>query len=427
MNERAARSTWTRVALITAGIVIAGGFVATRIDNGRATGPTAAPAIPWDAVNWIRQEPGALNAAGTSVLSDARRSATGIVASGEFSQPNRAAPDGQAFQGVIWTSTDGVAWEGLLTPGDGLTSLAVLTAAAGDGGILAIAQHPGAIRPSVILSADRRSWVEVLMPEALDSAPILAADGAEFIAASVQDGRPVAWSTPDGRAWRREVVPAPPGVVSLTAIEETPAGVFMTGWVEDDRDWDAMIWHRKAGTWVRLGAAAPALAEPDRGEAVTKVVPFEHGLLAVGWAGELEACQLVGGRRLAALGPVIADHCPGLPPALWASADGVSWVEAAGPRPAGLAPGAEVYLADIAAGGDGVLALAYEPDPAQADSRLAVWTSADGASWWRIANGMERGDAYPQAPFVFPNRLVVLGGTDAGRLVVWLGDPVDLP
>ena len=102
-------------------------------------------------------------------------------------------------------------------------------------------------------------------------------------------------------------------------------------------------------------------------------------------------------------------------------------VEVDGPRPAGLAPGRDVYLADIAAGGDGVLALAYEPDPLNFDARLAVWTSVDGIAWRRVGNGMDRGDASPQAQFVFPDRLVVIGGTDAGRLVVWLGDPVDLP
>ena len=384
--------------------------------------PPPPDAVVWESVNWIRGEPAGLNGAG-SVLYEARRSESGILAWGEGLTP---APDGAAVRGMIWTSPDGASWNAIPLPRDGPMSFIPNVVAAGDGGYLAFGRKGLIEASSAIVSADGTAWFDAAMPAAVDAPPLLIASGREFLSAGVRADRPVAWSSVEGRVWVEEAVPAPPGQVALEGLHATTAGVFLTGRVQAARDWDALIWIRQAGVWVPLGANDRGLNAPGRSASATRVISFAGGLLAIGWAGKLDECQL-GVGRLAMRGPIVADHCPGLPPAAWVSADGQQWRSVRGPRPPGAAAEVEAYVGDIGAGGEGLIGMFDEPDQASGDWRLGVWTSADGQTWRRIANGMDRGDAYPQAQLVTPDRLIVLGETDDGRLIVWLGEPIDLP
>jgi hypothetical protein len=107
-------------------------------------------------------------------------------------------------------------------------------------------------------------------------------------------------------------------------------------------------------TWTRLadGAGIPVDAQ------IASVVNGPSGLVAVG-------VDLAGF------------------PAVWSSADGVTWTPVVDP----VAFGMLAQIDDVVAGGPGLVAVGSERigDPAQFLFRPAVWTSADGSVWTKVA------------------------------------------
>jgi hypothetical protein len=141
-------------------------------------------------------------------------------------------------------------------------------------------------------------------------------------------------------------------------------------------------------TWTRLaeGAGIPV------GAAITGVVVGPAGLVAVG-----------------------GDLATGLP-AVWLSADGFTWTPVVDPAAFGM----QADIADVATGGPGLVAVGSEPigDPAQFLVRPAVWTSTDGTVWTKIAfDDQILGGASSALMFDVASTgsgLVAVGGADTG-------------
>jgi hypothetical protein len=255
--------------------------------------------------------------------------------------------------------------------------------------------------------------------------------GSEFLVPGIVAGQPVVWATADrGGSWTAEVIPAQ-GLVGLGNLSVTSTGSFFTGHLATDRDWDAAIWRRAGlGSWERLARAEPEFEDPERFADVTQIVGFEGGLLAIGSAGERAPCDALGmgggrGGGIASVARPLLDTCADMPAAAWVSADAEQWDPIEGPRPAGWR-GGTVYLGDVVTGADGLVGLINE-SPDGGNPAYGVWSSANGREWRRIGGEFARGNAFPQGTFAFPDRLVVLGGTEDGHVTTWIGEAATDP
>ena len=141
-------------------------------------------------------------------------------------------------------------------------------------------------------------------------------------------------------------------------------------------------------TWTRLaeGAGIPV------GALISAVVDGPSGLVAVG-----------------------GDVATGLP-AVWSSTDGFTWTPVVDPA----AFGTPATIDDVVTGGPGFVAVGSERigDPAQFLFRPAVWTSADGTVWTKVAfDDQILGGASSAIMFDVVSTdsgLVAVGGADAG-------------
>jgi hypothetical protein len=384
--------------------------------------PEPGGSITWDAIGWGQIEAKSFEAPNT-FISDLTVGPSGLLAWGESAEHDPARPDEPVITTWLWRSPDGVNWQASAFPSDGVKLFIPGVVAEGDIGLLAHGRvGPADLGQAGVVSGDGGTWAATVPPNALGVTENLVAVGNDFVTMGVEGDRPVAWSSEDGITWSPEQIPAPPGIVRASGLTASTAGVLLSGYLETETDFDALIWRRIAdGTWMRLGEADRNFVGPERGATVHRVLPVGGGLLALGSAGAIPDCSL-GGVRVAAADGRIADHCPGVPPAAWVSSDGRAWREVDLPRPPGIPRGINVFLDVAEPGLDGVFTLLNER-PLEATPRYGVWTTADGERWRRVGDGPPFVDAYAQHVASIPGRLVVIGATGAGTFEVWIGNP----
>jgi hypothetical protein len=271
---------------------------------------------------------------------------------------------------TIWSSADGLAWEQVATTDDPLADVV-----AGGPGFVAIASQGGA----VWLSEDGRSWSEA--PPDPDLAGAVLQAVAEVGGRLVAVGRTGIVISTDGLDWQPVGLPGGQGVVYDVAA--TDHGLIAVGSVlVGSMEGKGIIWTSSDGlVWERL-PDDPAF---ERAE-IFRVTSMGDRVVATGYGPSVE-------RGLFAM------------PTAWTSADGRSWRRAVvnddhlpvraplGSGQAGDLEGAIMGPVRPTSNGWISAGQAWEfrdgatgpSGPRGAFGDLAIWTSADGASWRRVA------------------------------------------
>ncbi len=367
----------------------------------------------WPGVIWRPIDEDVFNVPGASVQGVSSHGSW-IAAWGEAPLPDPA--DGT--MAVVWTSRGGVGWEQhelQLVSGERIhpQNLAV-----GPAGYLVYAlRNPEDQIGLVAVSKDAEHWVEVGRPP-IDLGGPLAATATGFVTVGVKAGEPMILTTSDGAAWEQVTVPDQGGLSQLSDVRRTNDGFVVAGRVERAGDWEGVIWRSRPGGLDDLGANSVLIGPGD--VFIERTVPFAGGIFALGSAGEVGECALLGG-RLASLGPITADTCSP-PRAAWALPSGNPWQQVAWPQLLGGLDRMPTIHA-ITAGAAGVVAVVDETPVGAQQSFLGLWTSRDGVEWARVGNGMPIGPwGLSGAVVGLPGRLIVFGYTGSG-IAAWMGTP----
>jgi hypothetical protein len=231
------------------------------------------------------------------------------------------------------------------------------------------------------------------------------------------DGDAAVWASGDGSAWARlahdEVVFGGGGDQEMNAVVAGGPGFVAVGW-ETLEESDAAVWTSPDGlAWTRLPHDEAVFGGYCH-QFMKDVVVAGPGLVAVGGDcshGDRDAAVWVSANGLAwsrvahdaavfgggdeqgmesvALGPaglvaVGYDYSGGdWDAAVWVSADGLTWSRVAHDEAVfGGADNQEMW--SVAASPAGVVAVGY--DDSGGDRDAAVWVSADGLTWSRVAH-----------------------------------------
>jgi hypothetical protein len=217
----------------------------------------------------------------------------------------------------------------------------------------------------------------------------VAAGHGSFVAVGIQFPPPeaAAWTSVDGRTWRRSGgLDAPRGSV-LTAVAATADGFVAVG----GAGMSAAAWTSlDGGTWDRARVVSPAAPGTARMDAVAR---FAGGLVA---AGDAEIAPPAG-RAVA-----------------WTSVDGTDWMPArdiasfARATIAGLAPGASIVVA------------VGSSTRADGTHSAATWWSADGRAWHQGAPDPSFADSQMLGVAAGGPGFVAVGTADGGlRAATW--------
>lgn len=240
------------------------------------------------------------------------------------------------------------------------------------------------------------------------------AGGVEFNENVGQDG--VVWTSPDGLNWSRATLPDA-GLEIMGLVAGGPG--FVAVGSSESVEGDVMpglhsgIWTSVDGTiWTRV-PDAPMFANST----ISAVVTGGPGLVAV---GTTVAPPNVNG--------VFA-------PAIWTSADGLTWAKEAtptDPTPWTMVEGTLQgrIISNIVATPEGFVAVGMEFGlTSKVLQRAVVWTSRDGRSWARVAHdpvfdgGEDPGFRFGmRAVYLIGNRLTATGETPGGP-TVWVSPP----
>ncbi len=237
-------------------------------------------------------------------------------------------------------------------------------------------QYDGGDAPAAWWSADGRSWTRAVAGHTQPAASMrwLAALGDRLVAIGT-GGAPVCtapgpgetcaplpvltWTSPDGRTWTEGPSAATFGGATIAAVAAGHGRIVAVG----DTGFDhPAIWTSTDGTtWTREALPAATFAQAHPGA----VVAFAGGFVLAGGVGGVQPPS----------GGVVPNVLSS--PAIWVSADGLSW------RRANLADPANAgQVVTLVAGADGLLAVGPTPTGYTA----AVWTSGDGRTWTRLSD-----------------------------------------
>ena len=199
-----------------------------------------------------------------------------------------------------------------------------------------------------------------------------------------------AWHSSDGSTWTRVPdFPAQPGSLAV-AVASGSVGVVAVG----SAGRDAAAWSSTDGVGWQAVPAASALRS-DVQTRMTSVVDWKGGFVAGGYLGSIA-------------GPIRA--------AFWTSADGRTWQRAAD------APGfadARVAGLSVTAAGGRLVAVGAAGD-AKTTTGAAAWTSDDGRTWQRVADGPKLAAGVMNAVAAGPSGLVAAGSDgDSVLAMAW--------
>jgi len=160
-------------------------------------------------------------------------------------------------------------------------------------------------------------------------------------------------------------------------VTATPAGFVAVGIDGSGGDWDAAVWTSPDGlTWSRVLHDEAAFGGPGA-QAMTAVETGGPGLVAVGYESltpdESEP-------------PMAADA--DRDGAVWVSVDGSIWARVPHDEAVFGGEGDQV-ITGVASGPVGIVAVGRAADGDQASA--AVWVSADGSTWSRVADDVSGG------------------------------------
>lgn len=364
-----------------------------------------------------------------AVMSGVTAGGPGLVAVG-----SRFVGGDYATAAAVWTSSDGVTWS--LLPHDpavfgGWNMEKMQAVAAGPLGLVAVgAEYPGEDWDAAVwTSPDGLAWSRVSDPGVLGGPGwqrmhAVTAGGPGWVAVGYGDvgegaeGDWIAavWTSPDGVTWTRVphdealfggmndqemfgVVAAGPGLVAVGNDDEAPAA-----WVSPD----GLSWEKVPSDRFFCD---PAFDSADKVMRAVAVGPM--GLVAV---GRLEWY-------------VDPDTEDDVDAAVWVSVDGLDWTLVSEDVATFGGPGNQEMVA-VTAGGPGLVAVGW--DYSGGDGNAAVWTSADGTTWSRVADDAVfggSGDQQMTGVMAAAGGLVAVGldgpgGSDADA-AVWLGPASD--
>jgi hypothetical protein len=212
------------------------------------------------------------------------------------------------------------------------------------------------------------------------------------------------WLSPDGATWSRvahdELVfgdDASAGSMEsnqyMADVVVGTFGIVAVGIDGRPPEFDAAAWVSTDGiNWRRSGRTAPSLTGPGA-QVMRSVVHIGDRFVAVGESAERAA--------------------------IWVSDDGLEWDMAAIRGAPGDGPEMPSALRDIAMGGPGLVAVGsvgLEPRP-------AVWVSADGVSWDRLRDGLLSGGSGVEDADALVGRMMSSAVGDRLICVASLGDP----
>ena len=175
---------------------------------------------------------------------------------------------------------------------------------------------------------------------------------------------PVAWTSPDGAAWKRVAVPRNGRGGEMSDVVAGPGGLVAVGWQDTDIGTHPAIWASANGS-------------------VWSAVPFSPGGGATGTIQAIAHAE----SGYVAVGTIQPDGLLSAG-AAWTSADGRAWSSVADqvaftPPPDTAGRGGGISLVDVVAGGPGLVAIG------ELDTRSGpigvIFTSRDGATWARQA------------------------------------------
>lgn len=318
-------ASWHRIALddpdgaAATAVALGGpGYVAV----GGTFGPTVQPAV-WtssDALTWTRlPNVGPLRSGRIDAVASTDH---GLVAVGTDNQ--RAA---------AWTSADGLAWTRApdaeaLGPETAGAMAQMQAVAVANGRIVAVGLEFGAAQRGLVwTSSDGLAWSRVgLLPDSEDGiVTTVVAGGPGFVAAGAINGQPelaAIWTSADGSNWAR--VPNTPAFQGSAIFDLTRGG---PGLVAVGNTWDATGGHASPAAWTSTDGLAwtrvpdsPAFADQTsagpsggnlHGALMSNVVATGPGLVAVGSEFGL-----------------VSDPSTSRG-AIWTSSDGTAWTRAA--------------------------------------------------------------------------------------------------
>ncbi|MBA2718075.1 MAG: hypothetical protein H0U52_02375 [Chloroflexi bacterium] len=266
---------------------------------------------------------------------------------------------------------------------------AILTDVVGmpGGGHVAIGYVPPNWQPAAWTSADGANWAMHAVDPTTPTFPVALAVGADGVIVAVgRSGRlPVAWTTADGVTWRRHPVPLAAGsevAERMTSVAAGAHGFVAGGSVGPELlGRHASFWTSADGiAWHPVPDDAAAFADAE----VRAITAFGEGFVAVG-----------------AVGP--AQEPTGA--VAWTSPDGATWTRV---DEAGFSGGTAVAIAAAPFGG--LVAVGADLDRREA----LTWTSPDGQHWTRAPSEPSR---------VYPGRFVWMTDVAAiGDIVIAIGD-----
>jgi hypothetical protein len=422
------------VALVAAGGVAAACGVTPATPTPSTAEPTAPPsraapspvqAAPkrWTTATWTPVEEPLFKVAGTTLLgvdTDGSR----IVAWGETTVPDGAAPGGSRTILALWTSSaEGLTWRRHQVKRPTGEPFRVAFAAVAPSGYLVAGSSRGVPSLDVMTSVDADRWTVVgAWPE--EAYEMIRSTGEGFATVGLRNGLPVVFVSSDGSAWEAIPLVSEPGRYSLSDVVHTAGGgLLLAGTVRGVPNPDGLLlgWNPD-GSVVDLLRGNPMFVGPDRAVSFHKAVVHAGGIYVMGSVGEPDPVPCAGLKgRIAANGPIVADVC-GVTEVAWASSDGVTWREVPGPRPADGTPDGAAEIFDIRAGAAGLVALVQEAPPGRAVG-AGLWTSPDGVDWWRLGDGHFPSDHGTGGNLVaLPGRLITFQERAEG-ITVWIGTP----
>jgi hypothetical protein len=373
-------------------------------------------------VHWTRVEEPLFEVERTTV-SGVDTDGSRIVAWGETTVPDGAAPGGSRTIFALWTSKDGLTWRPHEVKRPTGEPFRVAFAVVAPSGYLVAGSSVGLPSLDVMTSVDADGWT-VVGPWPDGAQGRIMPTGDAFVTGGLRNGQPVVLVSSDGSAWEAIPMLSQPGRYRIGDVVHTPAGgLLLAGAVEGEPNSDGFLlgWNPD-GSVVDLLRRNPMFVGPDRAVGFHEAVVHAGGLYVMGSVGEPDPVPCAGLKgRIAANGPILADVC-GRREVAWASADGVKWQEVAGPRPTDGTPDGAAEILDIRAGAAGLVALVQEAPAGQAVG-AGLWTSPDGVDWWRLGDGHAPSHSSPGGNLVaLPGRLITFQERPVG-ITVWIGTP----
>jgi hypothetical protein len=366
---------------------------------------TPGPSVPLDGIRW--QAPVAVNtgrvdfgpylaSAGGQLFMLVKRHTTVTPA-----DDGRVSATGGSVG--VYSSTDGVEWTELPSPGpmDGIAAFPLAFAGDGHGGLVAVGNVvpvTGAHSTAVWHSADGRDWTQTQLPGEPFELLATASRPGLIVVLGRSETEILTWSSTDGNSWQISTLPDSDGFLP-TALLAWKGG--FTAIARDGRygQYGSMAWTSTDGrVWA---------------EARTELAGFGARSM-VG----LDDRIVVGGQRL------------GGPPVSWTSADGLEWSESVAPSgdASSMQAAAVCDGSIVAVGHEEMLLPAVTPPPGWTPPPPAatnVWISADGITWRLLPEdpAFQLSSSYDFVATEQNGRILVADPTASG-VMIHLGDPV---